>query len=63
MTTPSDLAEELGVPEREVRRVLRSLFPDADVEEGQPWDLSPEIAANVRQHLGGGTSGGGSVTA
>lgn len=62
MTTPHELADELGVPEREVDRVLRSMFPDAEVEEGQPWELSPEIAANVRQHLGGGTSGGGSVT-
>jgi len=59
--TPVQLADELGVTEEEVRRVLRSLSVAADPDPAE-GELSPAVADRVRQHLAGGTAGPGSVT-
>jgi hypothetical protein len=55
-TTPAQLADELGVPVTEVRRVLASMDPSSAEDDAPP--MSPEVADNVRQHLSGGMQGG-----
>jgi polyisoprenyl-teichoic acid--peptidoglycan teichoic acid transferase len=47
--TPGELARELGVPTREVRRRLQAEFPRRPEERGKPWLLTRRQARTVRR--------------
>lgn len=49
--TPDDLAAELGVTGRTVRKHMRNQFPRTEAEKGQRWDLTPDQADAVRQSV------------
>lgn len=51
MTTPVEIAKELGVQPIDVRRYLRREHPRSDAEKGQRWQLSDDTAAAVREHF------------
>jgi hypothetical protein len=50
-TTPEDLAEELDVAAKEIRRYLRAEHPRSETEKHQRWDLDDRLADAVRQHF------------
>ncbi|MDN4483199.1 AAA family ATPase [Demequina lignilytica] len=52
---PAELAEELGVTDRVVRRFLRRRFPRENAEVGEAWSLDPDRADAVRKHFSGAT--------
>lgn len=50
-TTPEDLADELHVPAKEIRRYLRAEHPRSEAEKHQRWNVDDRIADAVRQHF------------
>lgn len=51
MTTPVQLATELGIPAIEVRRYLHRDFPRSDAAKGQRWELGGRVADADRAHF------------
>lgn len=48
---PNDLAKELGVDAKRVRTFLRSEFSRDPEAKNTNWELSPEMAAKVRDRF------------
>ena len=49
--TPEQLADELGVAAKEIRKWLRTVEMRPEVEKHQPWKLTQEEAGFVRRQF------------
>lgn len=50
-TTPEELADELQVSAKEIRRYLRAEHPRSEAEKHQRWNLDDRMVNTVRQHF------------
>jgi hypothetical protein len=55
---PNDLATELNVDPKRVRAYLRQEFSRADEAKNTNWELTPEMAAKVRERFTASESDG-----
>lgn len=52
ITTPQDLARDLGISDVKLRTWLRREHPRSASEKNQRWHLTPDHVAAARKHFG-----------
>ena len=50
-TTPEELADELHVSAKEIRRYLRAEHPRSEAEKHDRWNVNDRTADAARQHF------------
>ena len=53
MTTPTDLAHELGISPKSLRAWFRKKYPRQSYVSRSEWEITPEMAEAARAHFGG----------